>query len=429
MKGNKVQKEKKKGASAWSPRQQIKARWTGHLSAALAGSRIYIYIKIYIIPPLAWFEPVGFFWCPSHGRSTYSNSFSLFRFLLRWQKRIHFLSSWARQRFSCLNALSLCSRNDSTLTHTPRVLLYHTQTIVDFHRLPPSNIVFYFSFICSLTEGKWIYGCNQLVSFRFLMINCLCLVIPISLFRGAFLQVLLFLFSPRLQNDKKKSIPIDSSSPLISFRCVRYDELWRNSPVRAWTHLVATTHEKRRKLMIPVPIYIYYISLIYPCVSVYVCCRTGSSLPFLSLMILFLSLSISNAAAICRRLFCFLTLLSSSGEKFQSLSNQIRTVNIESIRATKKRLFLVSLWPLDMIIPLYWSIILLPVFLSLSGSLSLKMISIRCLIGHVGFFFSVSFIFRFICARHLVITHEWKRTKSFQLVAYSPRGKRGMASN
>ena len=203
MKGNKVQKEKKKGASAWSPRQQIKARWTGHLSAALAGSRIYIYIKIYIIPPLAWFEPVGFFWCPSHGRSTYSNSFSLFRFLLRWQKRIHFLSSWARQRFSCLNALSLCSRNDSTLTHTPRVLLYHTQTIVDFHRLPPSNIVFYFSFICSLTEGKWIYGCNQLVSFRFLMINCLCLVIPISLFRGAFLQVLLFLFSPRLQNDKK----------------------------------------------------------------------------------------------------------------------------------------------------------------------------------------------------------------------------------
>ena len=99
------------------------------------------------------------------------------------------------------------------------------------------------------------------------------------------------------------------------------------------------------------------------------------------------SLSISNAAAICRRLFCFLTLLSSSGEKFQSLSNQIRTVNIESIRATKKRLFLVSLWPLDMIIPLYWSIILLPVFLSLSGSLSLKMISIRCLIGHVGFFF------------------------------------------
>ena len=166
-------------------------------------AHIYIYIKIYIIPPLAWFEPVGFFWCPSHGRSTYSNSFSLFRFLLRWQKRIHFLSSWARQRFSCLNALSLCSRNDSTLTHTPRVLLYHTQTIVDFHRLPPSNIVFYFSFICSLTEGKWIYGCNQLVSFRFLMINCLCLVIPISLFRGAFLQVLLFLFSPRLQNDKK----------------------------------------------------------------------------------------------------------------------------------------------------------------------------------------------------------------------------------
>ena len=138
------------------------------------------------------------------------------------------------------------------------------------------------------------------------------------------------------------------------------------------------------------------------------------------------SLSISNAAAICRRLFCFLTLLSSSGEKFQSLSNQIRTVNIESIRATKKRLFLVSLWPLDMIIPLYWTIILLPVFLSLSGSLSLKMISIRCLIGHVGFFFSVFSLFFGLFARAILLLHMNEKEQSrFNLLLILHEEKEG----
>ena len=204
MKGNKVQKEKKKGASAWSPRQQIKARWTGHLSAALAGSRIYIYIKIYIIPPLAWFEPVGFFWCPSHGRSTYSNSFSLFRFLLRWQKRIHFLSSWARQRFSCLNALSLCSRNDSTLTHTPRVLLYHTQTIVDFHRLPPSNIVFLL-FVYLLSDRREMNLRLQSIGFISVFDDKLSLSCypNFSFSRGVSTSSFVFVFPPLAKRQKK----------------------------------------------------------------------------------------------------------------------------------------------------------------------------------------------------------------------------------
>ena len=167
-------------------------------------AHIYIYIKIYIIPPLAWFEPVGFFWCPSHGRSTYSNSFSLFRFLLRWQKRIHFLSSWARQRFSCLNALSLCSRNDSTLTHTPRVLLYHTQTIVDFHRLPPSNIVFLL-FVYLLSDRREMNLRLQSIGFISVFDDKLSLSCypNFSFSRGVSTSSFVFVFPPLAKRQKK----------------------------------------------------------------------------------------------------------------------------------------------------------------------------------------------------------------------------------
>ena len=45
-----------------------------------------------------------------------------------------------------------------------------------------------------------------------------------SFSRGVSTSSFVFVFPP-LAKRQKKSIPIDSSSPLISFRCVRYDEL------------------------------------------------------------------------------------------------------------------------------------------------------------------------------------------------------------
>ena len=152
-------------------------------------------------------------------------------------------------------------------------------------------------------------------------------------------------------------------------------------------------------------IFVYFLFLCFSIFFFLLFCRPCA---LLSIWLLFdlldfvkLSLALSDSLSLSP---------SSSGEKFQSLSNQIRTVHwINLCKHCLLCLIFLSiyknpLYPPSLIwLSSYWSIIIWFICSLFNYSFTLyiftkkKMISIRCLIGHVGFFFQCfPFYFRFI---------------------------------